>query len=209
MRPARKVVDRLLVNTAKIHSPLFRNVAFQNLARNRDQVPSDQAAGALKAHKEKLKHERWVKKKIRLDEARNFYVPRKTHPKKLRPRKITGSFSTTKSGSVAKSSKPVAVLSSPNREVLAEVVNNTPSTASGSKANNMATMTPPQPYRDESQISNILKCPDCQEDPPNLIEEFSSGDMVCASCGLVVRGLLTPLLLRKELYLGILQRLTF
>ncbi|KAG5440188.1 hypothetical protein PCANB_001757 [Pneumocystis canis] len=29
-------------------------------------------------------------------------------------------------------------------------------------------------------------CPDCKEDPPNLVEEFSSGDTVCGSCGLVV-----------------------
>jgi len=29
-------------------------------------------------------------------------------------------------------------------------------------------------------------CPDCKEYPPNLVEEFSSGDMVCGSCGLVL-----------------------
>ncbi len=29
-------------------------------------------------------------------------------------------------------------------------------------------------------------CPDCREDPPNVVEAFSSGDMVCASCGLVL-----------------------
>ncbi|KAL7267905.1 transcription initiation factor IIB [Rhizina undulata] len=29
-------------------------------------------------------------------------------------------------------------------------------------------------------------CPDCREVPANLIEEFSSGDMVCGSCGLVL-----------------------
>lgn len=31
-----------------------------------------------------------------------------------------------------------------------------------------------------------LVCPDCQVDPPNLVEEFSSGDLVCGDCGLVV-----------------------
>lgn len=31
-----------------------------------------------------------------------------------------------------------------------------------------------------------LICPECQEDPPDLIEEYSSGDLVCATCGLVV-----------------------
>ena len=31
-----------------------------------------------------------------------------------------------------------------------------------------------------------LMCKDCKEVPPNLVEEFASGDMVCASCGLVL-----------------------
>lgn len=35
-------------------------------------------------------------------------------------------------------------------------------------------------------LNNVLACPDCKEYPPNLIEEFSSGDMVCQSCGVVV-----------------------
>lgn len=31
-----------------------------------------------------------------------------------------------------------------------------------------------------------LTCRECKEFPPNLVEEFSSGDMVCGSCGLVL-----------------------
>ncbi|KAH7328734.1 cyclin-like protein [Stachybotrys elegans] len=38
----------------------------------------------------------------------------------------------------------------------------------------------------QEDLNNILFCPDCKEIPPNLIEEFSSGDMVCDSCGVVV-----------------------
>lgn len=38
----------------------------------------------------------------------------------------------------------------------------------------------------QEDLSNILCCPDCKEIPPNLAEEFSSGDMVCRSCGVVV-----------------------
>lgn len=38
----------------------------------------------------------------------------------------------------------------------------------------------------QQDLNNILVCPDCQEYPPNLVEEFSNGDMVCDSCGLVV-----------------------
>jgi transcription initiation factor TFIIB len=38
----------------------------------------------------------------------------------------------------------------------------------------------------KENLNAVLMCPDCKEFPPNLVEEFSSGDMVCASCGLVV-----------------------
>lgn len=31
-----------------------------------------------------------------------------------------------------------------------------------------------------------LVCPECRIDPPNLIEEYSSGDLVCSDCGMVV-----------------------
>jgi transcription initiation factor TFIIB len=31
-----------------------------------------------------------------------------------------------------------------------------------------------------------LSCPDCKEDPPNLVEETSQGDILCGSCGLVL-----------------------
>ncbi|WFD30293.1 transcription initiation factor IIB [Malassezia sp. CBS 17886] len=31
-----------------------------------------------------------------------------------------------------------------------------------------------------------LMCRDCRTDPPNLTEEFASGDLVCADCGLVL-----------------------
>ncbi|ATY66638.1 transcription initiation [Cordyceps militaris] len=38
----------------------------------------------------------------------------------------------------------------------------------------------------QEDLNNVLCCPDCREIPPNLVEEFSSGDMVCQSCGVVV-----------------------
>ncbi|KZF19780.1 cyclin-like protein [Xylona heveae TC161] len=41
-----------------------------------------------------------------------------------------------------------------------------------------------EPYRENLNMQLI--CRDCKEFPPNLIEEFSSGDMVCGSCGLVL-----------------------
>ncbi|AEO66611.1 uncharacterized protein THITE_2170336 [Thermothielavioides terrestris NRRL 8126] len=38
----------------------------------------------------------------------------------------------------------------------------------------------------KEDLNVILMCPDCKESPPNLVEETSSGDVVCASCGLVL-----------------------
>lgn len=35
-------------------------------------------------------------------------------------------------------------------------------------------------------LNMTMMCKDCREVPPNLVEEFSSGDMVCGSCGLVL-----------------------
>ena len=38
----------------------------------------------------------------------------------------------------------------------------------------------------KENLSNTMICPECKEFPPNLKEEFSCGDMVCGSCGLVL-----------------------
>ncbi|PSS20088.1 hypothetical protein M430DRAFT_101069 [Amorphotheca resinae ATCC 22711] len=35
-------------------------------------------------------------------------------------------------------------------------------------------------------LNMTVMCKDCKEFPPNLVEEFSSGDLVCGSCGLVI-----------------------
>lgn len=31
-----------------------------------------------------------------------------------------------------------------------------------------------------------LICPECRDPNPNIVEEFSSGDLVCGTCGLVL-----------------------
>ena len=41
-----------------------------------------------------------------------------------------------------------------------------------------------EPWR--QNLSQQMLCRDCNEYPPNLVEEFSSGDMVCGTCGLVL-----------------------
>ena len=41
-----------------------------------------------------------------------------------------------------------------------------------------------EPWRQD--LNQHLICPDCKENPPKLVEEFSSGDMVCGDCGLVL-----------------------
>lgn len=44
--------------------------------------------------------------------------------------------------------------------------------------------TQPEEYRDN--LSVRLICYYCKEDPPNLIEDFQSGDTLCESCGVVI-----------------------
>jgi len=39
-------------------------------------------------------------------------------------------------------------------------------------------------WQDDLNVHII--CPDCQESPPNLVEEFSAGDTICGSCGRVL-----------------------
>jgi transcription initiation factor TFIIB len=54
-----------------------------------------------------------------------------------------------------------------------------------------STSFPGMPGEEEEfqvDLNVVQLCPECQEEPPNIIEEFSSGDMVCGSCGLVVGG---------------------
>ncbi|KAL2130355.1 hypothetical protein VTI74DRAFT_6559 [Chaetomium olivicolor] len=40
----------------------------------------------------------------------------------------------------------------------------------------------------KEDLNYYLICPECKENPPNLVEEYSEGDMVCGSCGLVLGG---------------------
>lgn len=44
----------------------------------------------------------------------------------------------------------------------------------------------PTPQEWEENLNRGLICPDCRENPPNITEDFSSGDTVCANCGLVL-----------------------
>ena len=48
----------------------------------------------------------------------------------------------------------------------------------------MADISADEPWRENLNASMV--CRECKEYPPNLVEEFSSGDMVCGSCGLVL-----------------------
>lgn len=73
--------------------------------------------------------------------------------------------------------------------------------ALGEKANTVASMHKPfavtaryahqrGDQEKEAQFAPNLNvhliCPDCQINPPNLAEEFDSGDIVCADCGMVL-----------------------
>ncbi|OQO10652.1 hypothetical protein B0A48_03950 [Cryoendolithus antarcticus] len=53
---------------------------------------------------------------------------------------------------------------------------------------NPAEMPAPQKQEEEWQenLNVRMICKDCREDPPNIYEDHASGDMICASCGLVL-----------------------
>ena len=43
-----------------------------------------------------------------------------------------------------------------------------------------------QPQTFGPDLAVRLICPDCRDPNPNIVEEFSSGDLVCGTCGLVL-----------------------
>ncbi|KAF8477532.1 cyclin-like protein [Kalaharituber pfeilii] len=45
---------------------------------------------------------------------------------------------------------------------------------------------PPKQQEYEHNLSVTIICRECKEVPANIVEEFSSGDMVCGSCGLIL-----------------------
>lgn len=45
---------------------------------------------------------------------------------------------------------------------------------------------PEAPAEWEQNLSVKLMCPECREDPPNLVEDTSAGDVICESCGIVL-----------------------
>lgn len=47
-----------------------------------------------------------------------------------------------------------------------------------------ATAVHDEPYRPRPNVK--LMCLECRAMPPDIVERFSEGDMVCGSCGLVV-----------------------
>ena len=38
----------------------------------------------------------------------------------------------------------------------------------------------------QENLNRHMLCPDCQENPPNIIEDWTEGNVICASCGLVL-----------------------
>jgi len=45
---------------------------------------------------------------------------------------------------------------------------------------------PTEPEEWKQDLNIHLICPECREVPPNIVEEFSVGDLVCATCGMVL-----------------------
>lgn len=45
----------------------------------------------------------------------------------------------------------------------------------------------PEPPKEwEQNLSYRMICPDCKEDPPNIVEDTQAGDVICESCGIVL-----------------------
>ncbi|KAF1812823.1 cyclin-like protein [Eremomyces bilateralis CBS 781.70] len=45
----------------------------------------------------------------------------------------------------------------------------------------------PQEEKWRENLNITMMCPECKEFPPNIVEEFSAGDLICGSCGLVLQ----------------------
>jgi transcription initiation factor TFIIB len=43
-----------------------------------------------------------------------------------------------------------------------------------------------KPKQFQPNLNVKLICPDCRIEPPSIVEEFASGDLVCGDCGLVL-----------------------
>lgn len=59
-----------------------------------------------------------------------------------------------------------------------------PVTGMGPPATTTLAVKPEEPWTENLTMRVI--CKDCKEDPPNVVEDFAAGDMICGSCGLVL-----------------------
>ena len=50
----------------------------------------------------------------------------------------------------------------------------------------MGAQQQPEPPKPTADLNLRLICRDCKEDPPRIIEDFSAGDLICETCGLVL-----------------------
>lgn len=57
-------------------------------------------------------------------------------------------------------------------------------TPTGTSYHATAAVKAQEPWREDLGMNLI--CKECKEDPPNIVEDFSAGDTVCGSCGLVL-----------------------
>jgi hypothetical protein len=133
-RPPAIELSQVLINTAKLHSELFKKFSTQLLYQK---TTADIKTHTIVSRKRKEARKRRPKRPV-FDKLDNIYRPRAYKPKMMAAPLVE---------------KPLA------EQNVAEWSENL----------NMTAM-----------------CKDCKEFPPNLVEEFSSGDLVCGSCGLVI-----------------------
>jgi transcription initiation factor TFIIB len=48
------------------------------------------------------------------------------------------------------------------------------------------TMDAAHPTKPQINLNYRLKCRDCQDEIPNIVEDFAAGDLICGNCGLVL-----------------------
>ncbi|WYZ35175.1 hypothetical protein EsH8_I_001451 [Colletotrichum jinshuiense] len=128
-------------NTAKLHSPLFVQLATDLLWTQTNNTVKEESItykAVVNKRKELRRRRKELKRRRKVfDEINNIYTAKPYKPKMLGP----NGAATDENGN-------------------------------------------PEGFRDD--LNMVVMCPECKEYPPNLVEEFSSGDMVCGSCGLVV-----------------------
>ncbi|KAJ2899390.1 hypothetical protein MKZ38_003062 [Zalerion maritima] len=157
---------------------LFAQELFsKNIAKRTDLTA--RLVKALSAKRKALRIEKRRSKKF--DLKKGTHVPKKQVPKRLKPQEpsltkevLPVAKKTIESTTIA-SNAPASVNSKHTQPKLFAIMADFPFPG-----------TEPNSSYVDGPLHNILMCKECREMPPNIIEETSTGDIVCTSCGIVL-----------------------